>query len=95
MPSQWGHLSLKERIARGASLTRPCAHLLATLHHSLPSRKHTACSAQLGDQPGTCNSDASARSIVVQITDQCPQCESNHWDVQALTWAKVRVLLAG
>ena len=50
--------------------------------------------AQLGDQPGTCNPDATARSIVVQITDQCPQCESNHWDIQALTWAKVRSRLA-
>ena len=27
---------------------------------------------------------------MIQITDQCPECESNHLDVQALTWAKVR-----
>ena len=37
-----------------------------------------------------CNSDPSKRSIVVMITDQCPECEANHMDIQALTWAKVR-----
>jgi hypothetical protein len=26
----------------------------------------------------------------VQITDKCPECESNHIDLQALIWAKVQ-----
>ena len=28
--------------------------------------------------------------FVVQITDSCPECESNHFDIQALTFNKVR-----
>lgn len=46
---------------------------------------------QLGDKPGTCNPDPNGRSIVIQITDQCPQCGQNQIDIQALTWAKVCV----
>ena len=45
---------------------------------------------QLGDKPGSCNPDPNRRSIVIQITDQCPECEPDHLDLQALTWAKVR-----
>ena len=45
---------------------------------------------QLGDLAGSCQSNPTFRSIVIQITDQCPQCEPDHLDVQALTWAKVR-----
>jgi len=26
----------------------------------------------------------------LQITDKCPECEAEHIDLQALTWAKVR-----
>ena len=44
---------------------------------------------QLGDKPGSCQADPRQRSIVVQITDQCPECGPNHMDMQALTWAKV------
>ena len=44
---------------------------------------------QLGDQPCSCQADPSKRSIVIQITDNCPQCEADHLDIQALTWAKV------
>ena len=51
----------------------------------------TGCASvlQLGDQVGSCQSNPIIRSIVIQITDQCPQCEPDHLDVQALTWAKV------
>jgi Lytic transglycolase len=31
--------------------------------------------------------------IVMQVTDSCPQCEANHWDIQALAYQKVRILL--
>ena len=44
---------------------------------------------QLGAKPGSCQADPRQRSIVVQITDQCPECGPNHMDMQALTWAKV------
>ena len=46
---------------------------------------------QLGDKLGSCQQDPNQRAIVIQITDECPQCEPNHLDIQALTWAKVRV----
>ena len=36
-----------------------------------------------------CNSDPSQRSVVVMITDTCPECASNQLDIQAQTWAKV------
>ena len=54
------------------------------------ARRTVLCCLQLGDKPGSCNPDPNGRSIVVQITDQCPECEANHMDIQALTWAKVR-----
>ena len=38
---------------------------------------------------GRCNSDPNARSVTVMITDNCPQCEPDHIDVQALTYNKV------
>ena len=47
---------------------------------------------QLGDKPGSCQEDPKQRSIVVQITDQCPECGPNHLDIQALTWAKVSTM---
>ena len=47
------------------------------------------CSPQLGDLVGSCQANPTLRSIVVQITDQCPECEPDHLDIQALTWAKV------
>jgi len=52
--------------------------------------------SQLGDLVGSCQANPTLRSIVVQITDQCPECEPDHLDIQALTWAKVSsVQLAG
>ena len=48
---------------------------------------------QLGDKPGSCQADPNKRAIVIQITDQCPECEANHMDIQALTWAKARLLM--
>ena len=43
---------------------------------------------------GRCNSDPNARSVTVMITDNCPQCEADHIDVQALTYNKVHWPLA-
>lgn len=40
-----------------------------------------------GEYAGRCNSDG--QSIIVQITDSCPQCELGHFDIQALTYSKV------
>ena len=39
---------------------------------------------------GKCNADPGQRSVTVMITDACPQCEDGHFDVQALTFLKVR-----
>lgn len=38
---------------------------------------------------GRCNADPSLRSVTVMISDVCPECESNHMDIQALTYNKV------
>ena len=38
---------------------------------------------------GRCNSDPSQQSATVLITDQCPECEADHIDMQALTFNKV------
>ena len=44
-----------------------------------------------------CIKDANGKpkSILVLITDKCPECEANHLDVQALAFAKVRRAGAG
>ena len=41
-------------------------------------------------EQGRCNSDTDQRSVTVMITDACPECESDHIDVQALTFLKVQ-----
>lgn len=48
---------------------------------------------QLGSKPGSCQANPADRSIVVQITDQCPECGADHMDLQALTWARVSNIL--
>lgn len=42
-----------------------------------------------GSKPGSCQSDPNNRSIVIQITDSCPECAVDQIDIQALTWAKI------
>ena len=42
---------------------------------------------------GRCNSDPSQQSATVLITDQCPECEADHIDMQALTFNKVSTTL--
>ncbi len=37
-----------------------------------------------------CGMAANKRFLRLQITDKCPECEAEHIDLQALTWAKVR-----
>ena len=38
---------------------------------------------------GRCSKDANQRSVTVTITDTCPECGSDHIDMQALTFNKV------
>jgi len=38
---------------------------------------------------GRCHPNSSERSIVVQITDACPECGAEHMDIQALTFARL------
>jgi len=38
---------------------------------------------------GRCNSDPNQRSILVQITDQCPECGADHIDMQARVFEKI------
>ena len=45
---------------------------------------------QLGQTTGSCRSDPNQRSAVVMVSDTCPQCESDHLDLQAIIWSKVR-----
>jgi len=45
--------------------------------------------AQLGQTTGSCQGDPQQRSAVVLVTDTCPQCESDHLDLQAVIWSKV------
>ena len=39
---------------------------------------------------GRCSKDPNQRTVTVTITDVCPECESDHIDMQALTFNKVR-----
>ncbi|KAL3148841.1 expansin-like protein [Trebouxia sp. C0010 RCD-2024] len=48
-----------------------------------------------GQYAGRCNSDPSQRSVTVMISDVCPECESNHIDIQALTYNKMAPMLGG
>lgn len=43
---------------------------------------------------GVCKKDAAGKplSVLVMITDSCPECESDHLDVQSLAFGKVRTL---
>lgn len=38
---------------------------------------------------GRCSKDPNQRSVTVTITDVCPECETDHIDMQALTFNKV------
>ena len=38
---------------------------------------------------GRCSKDTNQRSVTVTITDTCPECGSDHIDMQALTFNKV------
>lgn len=50
---------------------------------------HLRCS--LGTLQGRCRSGAG--SVVITITDSCPECEADHLDLQALTFDKVCLVL--
>lgn len=39
---------------------------------------------------GRCSKDPNQRTVTVTITDVCPECATDHIDMQALTFNKVR-----
>ena len=41
---------------------------------------------------GRCSKDPNQRSVTVTITDVCPECATDHIDMQALTFNKVRAI---
>lgn len=43
---------------------------------------------------GRCNSDPSQQSTTVMISDECPECEANQFDMQALTFNKVSLVMS-
>ena len=42
-----------------------------------------------GQWAGNCITGSDQVSVIVQITDSCPECEADHFDLQALTYNKV------
>ena len=52
-------------------------------------------SAETSVVQGRCASNAGSESIIVMISDECPECEADHMDIQAVTFGKVRPLLIG
>lgn len=77
------------------TLTRPSAahHIDLFILWRQPERQKPDAHLQgpLGDKPGSCQADPNNRTIVVMISDSCPECEANHLDLQALTWEKVMI----
>ena len=41
---------------------------------------------------GRCSKDKNQQSVTVTITDTCPECATDHIDMQALTFNKVPAL---
>lgn len=41
------------------------------------------------DFSGKCNADSANQSVTVQITDSCPECMANQFDVQAQTFGRI------
>ena len=44
---------------------------------------------------GRCITGANQVSVIVQITDTCPECEANQMDIQALTYNKLSPMETG
>eukprot|EP00891_Asterochloris_glomerata_P004481 jgi/Astpho2/4481/fgenesh1_pg.00067_%23_63_t len=57
------------------------------------------CGVECVDLPdafqGRCITGSGQQSIVVMISDSCPQCEPDHLDIQALTFNKIAPIEAG
>lgn len=49
------------------------------------------------DAPGVCKTDDAGKplSIIAMISDKCPECGTDHIDVQSLSFAKVGRLREG
>lgn len=47
-----------------------------------------------GEWANNCILGGDQVSIVVQITDSCPECQANQFDIQALTYNKVQCVPA-
>ncbi|CAL5220563.1 g2600 [Coccomyxa viridis] len=48
-----------------------------------------------GPFAGRCSKDSNQRSVTVTITDTCPECGSDHIDMQALTFNKIAPMEVG
>ena len=83
------HVALSAPNPRASGVDRP-EPLAQARASALPVWLTPSYEMQLGDKQGSCQEDPTKRAIVVQITNQCPECGPNHVDIQALTWAKVR-----
>ncbi|KAK9819970.1 hypothetical protein WJX72_004607 [[Myrmecia] bisecta] len=46
------------------------------------------CLTNNGKYAGRCSADPNSRQVTIQITDDCPGCEADHIDLQALTFDK-------
>lgn len=55
------------------------------------------CEEGRNGKTGVCKTDAQGEplSILVMISDVCPECEANHIDVQSLAFGKVCALCLG
>ncbi|KAK9820245.1 hypothetical protein WJX72_007952 [[Myrmecia] bisecta] len=53
------------------------------------------CLNNNGRFAGRCGADPNSRTVTIQITDACPECEANHIDLQALTFDKIAPMSVG
>lgn len=89
----WAYQSLNERTVdlNLSALCNPPMQSFPILHRTQSQSSVEGISGlKLYCVQGNCNSDPSARSTTIQITDVCPECEADHIDIQALTFNKVR-----
>lgn len=48
-----------------------------------------SCTDDGPDFAGKCNPGSADQSVTIQITDSCPECQSNQFDVQAQTFGRI------
>ncbi len=70
-----------------------CTQGLSFLHSKTCSLTwDSTCSFGVSGLQGRCSKDSNQRSVIITITDVCPECATDHIDMQALTFNKVRPL---